>query len=269
MGLRGGAAWCGAGAQQCGAAQGRNSVGRRRGAAVWGGAGAQQRGAAQGRSAGPRMGAASGRGGVQQRGAARGRSAGLRRGAPWGCAGAHRGAAQGRSSVGPRRGAARGCAGAQQRGAAQGSSSVGGRWGHGVHVGGGGGGLWAAGWARARGGRWCGELSRRASPCGRPGRGAAGAGQSRPGSPGRSRCRGGPRSAVGPAPRSAGTNPAEHHLGVTSCPPSRTPYTRDLTIFYISTLSMLFDVCDQSCWQSCVTPVEIRVDVLALCIPVF
>ena len=58
-------------------------------------------------------------------------------------------------------------------------------------------------------------------------------------------------------------------LGVTSCPPSRTPYTRDLTIFYISTLSMLFDVCDQSCWQSCVTPVEIHVDVLALCIPVF
>ena len=61
----------------------------------------------------------------------------------------------------------------------------------------------------------------------------------------------------------------EDILGVTSCPPSRTPYTRDLTIFYISTLSMLFDVCDQSCWQSCVTPVEIRVDVLALCIPVF
>ena len=58
-------------------------------------------------------------------------------------------------------------------------------------------------------------------------------------------------------------------LGVTSCPPSRTPYTRDLTIFYISTLSMLCDVFDQSCWQSCVTPVEIRVDVLALCIPVF
>ena len=59
------------------------------------------------------------------------------------------------------------------------------------------------------------------------------------------------------------------HLGVTSCPPSRTPYTRDLTIFHISTLSMLFDVCDQSCWQSCMTPVEIRVDVSALCIPVF
>ena len=58
-------------------------------------------------------------------------------------------------------------------------------------------------------------------------------------------------------------------LGVTSCPPSRTPYTRDVTIFYISTLSMLFDICDQSCWQSCVTPIEIRVDVLALCIPFF
>ena len=62
---------------------------------------------------------------------------------------------------------------------------------------------------------------------------------------------------------------APRHLGVTSCPPSRTPYTRDWTIFYISTLSMLFDLCDQSCWQSCVTPVEIRVDMLALCIPVF
>ena len=87
---------------------------------------------------------------------------------------------------------------------------MGGRWGHGVHVRGEGG-LRAGGWVRARGGRECGELSRRASPCGRPGGGAAGAGQSRPGSPGRSRCRRGPRSAVGPAPRSAGTNPAEHH----------------------------------------------------------
>ena len=44
-------------------------------------------------------------------------------------------------------------------------------------------------------------------------------------------------------------------LGVTSCPPSRNPYTRDVTIFYISTLSMLFDICGQSCWQSCVTPI--------------
>ena len=42
------------------------------------------------------------------------------------------------------------------------------------------------------------------------GRGAVGAGESRPGSPGRPR-RWGPRSAEGPAPRSAGTNPAEHH----------------------------------------------------------
>ena len=58
-------------------------------------------------------------------------------------------------------------------------------------------------------------------------------------------------------------------LGVTSCPPSKTPYTRDVTIFYISALSMLFDICDQSCWQSRVTPVEIRVDVLALCIHFF
>ena len=51
---------------------------------------------------------------------------------------------------------------------------MGGRWGHGVHVGGGGG-VWAGGWVRAQGGRGCGELSRRASPCGRPGGGAAGA----------------------------------------------------------------------------------------------
>ena len=41
-----------------------------------------------------------------------------------------------------------------------------------------------------------------------------------------------------------------------------------MTILYISTLSMLLDICDQSCYQSCVTAVEIRVDVLALCIPV-
>ena len=59
---------------------------------------------------------------------------------------------------------------------------------------------------------------------------------------------------------------AKHYLGVTIFPPSRNPYTRDVTIFYISTLSMLFDICDQSCWQSCVTPIEIRVDVLTLCI---
>ena len=58
-------------------------------------------------------------------------------------------------------------------------------------------------------------------------------------------------------------------LGVASCPPSRTTYTRDVTIFHISTLSMPFDICDQGCWQSCVAPVEIRVDVLALCIHFF
>ena len=80
-GLRRGAAWCGAEAQPCGAAQGRSSVG-------------------------PRRGAACGRAGVQ-RGAAYGRGRGPRRGAARGCAGVHRGAAQGRS-VGLRRGVARG-----------------------------------------------------------------------------------------------------------------------------------------------------------------
>ena len=64
--------------------------------------------------------------------------------------------------------------------------------------------------ARARGGG--GEVSSAAERhrAADRGRGAVGAGLSRPGSPGRSRSRG-PRSAVGPAPRSAGTNPAEHH----------------------------------------------------------
>ena len=61
--LRRGAVWCGAGAQPCGAAQGRSSVGPCRGAAC-GRAGAQ-RGATQGRSAGPRMGAAWGRAAAQ------------------------------------------------------------------------------------------------------------------------------------------------------------------------------------------------------------
>ena len=83
---------------------------------------------------------------------------------------------------------------------------MGGRWGHGVHVGGGGG-LWAGGWVRARGGRGCGELGRRASPCGRPGGGAAGAGQSRPGSPGRSRCRRGCGQRWGPHPARRGRIP--------------------------------------------------------------
>ena len=117
---------------------------RRRGAALWGGTRAQQCGAAQGRSSvGLRRGAAWGLGGVQQRGAAQGRNAGLRRGAPWGYAGAQRGVAHGRSSVGRRRGVAVwGCAGAQQRGAAAGERQHGGtvgarraRWGGGGAVG--------------------------------------------------------------------------------------------------------------------------------------
>ena len=75
--------------------------------------------------------------------------------------------------------------------------------------GGGGGAVGRLAGARARG--WgSGVPSReRHRPADRGG-GAAGAGQSRPGSPGRPR-RWGPRSAEGPAPRSAGTNPAEHH----------------------------------------------------------
>ena len=107
-GLRRGAAWCGAGAQQCGAAQGC-SVGPRRGAA-WGRGGAR-RAAAYGRGMGPRWGAARGCAGAQ-RGAAQGRGAGPRMGAAWGRAGAQqRGAERGRS-VGLRTGAARGRAGA-------------------------------------------------------------------------------------------------------------------------------------------------------------
>ena len=134
-------------------------MGPRRGVGAWGCVGATQ-----GRSVVRCRGAAV-RGGAeaQQCGAAQGRGAGLRRGTAWGCVGA----------VGTRRA----------------------RWGGG---GGGGGGLWAGGWLRLRGGRGCDELSRRASPCGRPGGGAAGAGQSRPGSPGRSTCRGGRGQRWGP-----------------------------------------------------------------------
>ena len=54
------------------------------------------------------------------------------------------------------------------------------------------------------------------------------------------------------------------NLGVTSCPPSRTPYTHDVRIFYISSLSMLFDICEQCWYQRCVTSIEIGGDVLAL-----
>ena len=80
-GLRRGAAWCGAGAQPCGAAQGRSSVGPRRGAAC-GRAGVWRR-AAEERGSEPRMGAAWAR-----RGAAQGCSAGPRMGTAWGRAGA-------------------------------------------------------------------------------------------------------------------------------------------------------------------------------------
>ena len=55
-----------------------------------------------------------------------------------------------------------------------------------------------------------------------------------------------------------------YFLGVTSCPPSRTPYTHDVRIFYISSLSMLFDICEQCWYQRCVTSIEIGGDVLAL-----
>ena len=54
------------------------------------------------------------------------------------------------------------------------------------------------------------------------------------------------------------------HLGVTSCPPSRTPYTHDVRIFYISSLSMLFDICEQCWYHRCVTSIEMGGDVLAL-----
>ena len=86
----------------------------------------------------------------------------------------------------------------------------GGEEGHGVHAGrGGGGAVGRLAGARARG--WgSGVPSRERHRSADRGGGAAGAGQSRPGSPGRPR-RWGPRSAEGPAPRSAGTNPAEHH----------------------------------------------------------
>ena len=58
--------------------------------------------------------------------------------------------------------------------------------------------------------------------------------------------------------------PGTIFLGVTSCPPSRTPYTHDVRIFYISSLSMLFDICEQCWYQRCVTSIEIGGDVLAL-----
>ena len=58
-------------------------------------------------------------------------------------------------------------------------------------------------------------------------------------------------------------------LLVTTCPPPRTPYMHDVRILYMSILSMLFDICDQCCYMRCVTPIEIGVDMLALCIHFF
>ena len=58
--------------------------------------------------------------------------------------------------------------------------------------------------------------------------------------------------------------PSHTYLGVTSCPPSRTPYTHDVRMFYISSLSMLFDICEQCWYQRCVTSIEMGGDVLAL-----
>ena len=43
----------------------------------------------------------------------------------------------------------------------------------------------------------------------------------------------------------------------------------NVRIMYMSILSMLFDICDQCCYQRCVTPIEIGIDVLALCINFF
>ena len=43
----------------------------------------------------------------------------------------------------------------------------------------------------------------------------------------------------------------------------------DVRILYMCILSMLFDICDHCCYERCVTPIEIGVDVLALCIHFF
>ena len=86
---------------------------------------------------------------------------------------------------------------------------MGGRWGHGVHVGGGGGCGLVGGRAREGDGGAVSSAAERHR--------AADRAEERPGlaKVGRGaralEVSGGPRSAVGPAPRSAGTNPAEHH----------------------------------------------------------
>ena len=92
------------------------------------------------------------------------------------------------------------------RGGAVGASVAAGAW---RALGGGGGAVSVRVGVRAR--EWGGiEVSSESQRAADRGRGAAGAGHSRSGSPGRSWCWG-PRLAMGPAPRSAGTNPAKHH----------------------------------------------------------
>ena len=73
-----------------------------------------------------------------------------------------------------------------------------------------------------------------------------------------------PAKAYFPTPSVCSSLRSVYFLGVTSCPPSRTPYTHDVRIFYISSLSMLFDICEQCWYQRCVTSIEIGGDVLAL-----
>ena len=88
---------------------------------------------------------------------------------------------------------------------------MGGRWGHSVHAGGGGGGAvgwWVGARTRGTGVRRAQPQSVTVWPTGlRSGRGWP----KSAGEPGALEVSAGPRSAVGPAPRSAGTNPAEHH----------------------------------------------------------
>ena len=65
--------------------------------------------------------------------------------------------------------------------------------------------------ARVLGGKGVGALGRQASPCGRPLRVRGQGWPKSAGEPGALLVTGGLRTAMGPAPRSAGTNPAEHH----------------------------------------------------------
>ena len=55
-------------------------------------------------------------------------------------------------------------------------------------------------------------------------------------------------------------------LGVTNCPPSRTPYRHKLRLFHLSLLCMLVNVCEECCYQPCVTLIETVCFVVALTI---